>query len=983
MKLDCVLTAVNEKKLYLDFVPIFIKTWNKLYPDIDVKIILISTKIPENLLLYKKNIILFKPIKNVLTSFISQFIRLLYPCILNYNNGVLITDMDMLPMNSTYYTDNILSYDNTKFIYYRENICNEFNQIAMCYNIATPKIWREIFKINSLEEIKMNIKEVFDSNTIKEGHGNTGWCMDQIKLYNKVMKWNKKTNNFVRLKEKNTGYKRLDRISFKTLDSSTQKNIIYGKYTDYHMHRPMSRYSKINWLVYNLLPKKNIYSELIFDKSTLKSPIGDGLFKIYINKEKNILYKKIKTPINNIEVYKNIINSVISNRVLNEYIYEPEKIIIKNDGSYYSSYIKNGIRLYDITEKTSLKNELLEKIIKSILNMKEKLNNYIKTNKLSGDWALHNLVYCLDRHKIYNVDIEGFYTYPLIYDNGNCDIKYCNRRFDKLLKTIKTKLKYNENNYFTLILWNPTLFQMDKILQHIPNTIEKKEIIVPNDKLHNYIFNIYKLDTRCSHNIVLPPKIQKLKEYDNKHLLVKFKINNPEYTNNICKQAVELKELIRKKFKSNIKNYTKGIMIHIADNFEQSKYIWEKKINISNNLKLFVQKATNPLRYKLSKIDKHGKDGWDTINIMNAYTTHVNNTTQYFVYRTANPRRYCASDYKIKDNNWEYCYNFYCYENDIDKRINIKSNISIKYLQSIFDKLTNYVVLRGYDDLHNKIPLLKNRDDIDILLTEKNDIVKLCGNNIVVINNERVKFDRRYIGDNYYDSKWQKNMISTKVKRHFFYILDESNNYYATLYHSLIHKGKINNKYEKLYKTFENKHKLNSDIISRYYQLMKFMFQNKYTFPRAIDKGVGFFKNKYKLNLFIIRKKGMEQKIIENILNQIKKEYQIVDKVLININNKKKFYSNFYENYDKHKEDIEKNNDNQCLAIITNNPVNKNPNKLKENIRKQYVNFYPPLGNIIHCSDSSRDCENELSLLFNENIGNFKNIGTYYSQKNI
>ena len=32
MKLDCVLTAVNDNRLYLDFVPIFIKTWNKLYP---------------------------------------------------------------------------------------------------------------------------------------------------------------------------------------------------------------------------------------------------------------------------------------------------------------------------------------------------------------------------------------------------------------------------------------------------------------------------------------------------------------------------------------------------------------------------------------------------------------------------------------------------------------------------------------------------------------------------------------------------------------------------------------------------------------------------------------------------------------------------------------------------------------------------------------------------------------------------------------
>ena len=59
--------------------------------------------------LNKNNIIIFEPIKNILTSFTSQFIRLLYPCILNYKNGVLITDMDMLPMNNTYYTENIIA----------------------------------------------------------------------------------------------------------------------------------------------------------------------------------------------------------------------------------------------------------------------------------------------------------------------------------------------------------------------------------------------------------------------------------------------------------------------------------------------------------------------------------------------------------------------------------------------------------------------------------------------------------------------------------------------------------------------------------------------------------------------------------------------------------------------------------------------------------------------------------------------------------
>lgn len=253
MKLDCVLTSVNDNRLYLDFVPIFVKTWNKLYPDVEVKIVLISNNIPDDLLQYKENIILFNPIDNILTSFISQFIRLLYPCILNYLNGVLITDIDMLPMNRTYYTEPIKPYDNNKFIYYRENICMSYNQIAMCYNIATPNIWREIFGINSLEDIINKIKSIHNQNTILEGHGNSGWFIDQITLYNNVINWNTNTNNFISLKESDTKFKRLDRGTFNLDDINIKNDIKNGLYTDYHCYRPMSDYSNINYEIYELL----------------------------------------------------------------------------------------------------------------------------------------------------------------------------------------------------------------------------------------------------------------------------------------------------------------------------------------------------------------------------------------------------------------------------------------------------------------------------------------------------------------------------------------------------------------------------------------------------------------------------------------------------------------------------------------------------------------------------------------------------------
>jgi len=102
--------------------------------------------------------------------------------------------------------------------------------------------------------------------------------------------------------------------------------------------------------------------------------------------------------------------------------------------------------------------------------------------------------------------------------------------------------------YFTIILWNPILFKLKQVLNDIPNIIEKKEIIIPKKKLHDIIFDIYKLDTRCTHHIVLPRKIKRFQECNENHCLIKFGIDNPTFNNNLCKEAIQLKEKIRKKY---------------------------------------------------------------------------------------------------------------------------------------------------------------------------------------------------------------------------------------------------------------------------------------------------------------------------------------------------------------------------------------------------------------------------------------------------
>ena len=243
MILEYVLTATNDNPLYIDFIPIFIKTWNKLYPNVKVIIVLIANEIPEKYLKYKDNIILFEPINEIKTCFTSQIIRLFYPCILDSNDGILITDIDILPMNRTYFTRNIQNYDNDKFIYYRENVCFNEQQIAMCYNVATPKIWKDVFNINSKEDIINKIKNIYSEN-------NT-WFADQITLFKHIKNWKLKQTSFVRLNEKETKFKRLDRNTFDT--NNIETIISNNSFTDYHCLRPMSQYEEINNKIVDLL----------------------------------------------------------------------------------------------------------------------------------------------------------------------------------------------------------------------------------------------------------------------------------------------------------------------------------------------------------------------------------------------------------------------------------------------------------------------------------------------------------------------------------------------------------------------------------------------------------------------------------------------------------------------------------------------------------------------------------------------------------
>ena len=262
MKLECILTACNDNKLYMDFIPFFIKAWKKLYPYVDVKIILISESIPLKYKEYSKNIILFTPLKDVCTILTSQVIRVLYPAILQCKEAVLITDIDMIPMSSTYFSDCIKQFNSEQFIVLRD-IHYKNSEIMICYNAASPKVWSSIFLIKTVNDIKEflielnKVKNILDiKDDVLNNNKKYSWILDQRLLFDRVKIWQQNGGIVMGLTDNITGYKRLCRSQFSSLTDDIKDNIKKEKYVDYHCKRPFDKYKEINDQILDLLSKK-------------------------------------------------------------------------------------------------------------------------------------------------------------------------------------------------------------------------------------------------------------------------------------------------------------------------------------------------------------------------------------------------------------------------------------------------------------------------------------------------------------------------------------------------------------------------------------------------------------------------------------------------------------------------------------------------------------------------------------------------------
>jgi len=225
MKLTTVLGSVNNNPAYYMFIPKQILFWAKF--NIRFIAVFVGESVPPELEAYKANILLWTRNKDMKSAFIGQNIRIYYPALLDLPDDelVMITDMDMLPMNHTYYTAGLDSFTTSDFIYYREV---DGNQIYMCYNAAHPRTWANIFGIKSEDDIERALNSTY--NKSYGGYaGCTGWYSDQLLMYERLIK-------YPHLKVLNRPIKRLEMGKYRAKLNCGDKNFI-SRYDDSHFHR--------------------------------------------------------------------------------------------------------------------------------------------------------------------------------------------------------------------------------------------------------------------------------------------------------------------------------------------------------------------------------------------------------------------------------------------------------------------------------------------------------------------------------------------------------------------------------------------------------------------------------------------------------------------------------------------------------------------------------------------------------------------------
>ena len=213
---------------------------------------------------------------------------------------------------------------------------------------------------------------------------------------------------------------------------------------------------------------------------------------------------------------------------------------------------------------------------------------------------------------------------------------------------------------------------------------------------------------------------------------------------------------------------------------------------------------------------------------------------------------------------------------------------SIEECMELANLCSDYVVLRNFEYLpHN---FWGNDSDIDLLCNDLGSIRSVLNaikrghgisSYVIKVKGRPVPLDIRFLGDNYYDSLWQRDMLRKK-KYHNKIVprLSDEDYFFSLLYHCKLQKVNVKAKYIPILiatgriigLTITEDDIINDEAAAQI--INGYLKGSGYTFTSPIDRGVHLNKNVYKYITELGRfRRGFARGMLSEL---IKKTYYVV-----------------------------------------------------------------------------------------------------------
>lgn len=228
MNIDYVVISSDDNPLYKDFYPVVAKQWNKLgYKVFYINITYFESEIEDTeygLIKHVRSI-------NKNTGFQSQIVRM-YASILLKDENILISDIDMLPLNGEYFSEKSKGVSTNKVLFYSGQPYGNVPYYPMCYILGRGELISNFFEIDDNYNDFVNKLSKFS---------NMDWNTDEKYIYTILNDNTNKMKDCIILRDRNFN-RRINRFNDGWDKKFTTEQLKNGYFIDSHLLRPYQKY---------------------------------------------------------------------------------------------------------------------------------------------------------------------------------------------------------------------------------------------------------------------------------------------------------------------------------------------------------------------------------------------------------------------------------------------------------------------------------------------------------------------------------------------------------------------------------------------------------------------------------------------------------------------------------------------------------------------------------------------------------------------